>query len=220
MDVYEAVASRRAVRGFTGEEVSRDVLDRVLRAASRAPSGANLQPWHVHIVTGDALAELKRRTRERVEAGDRGDGREFAMYPDALKPAYKERRFTTAEQRYRALGIAREDKQARSRAVAANWECFGAPAVLLCYIDRDMGAPQWADLGMYLQTVMLQLRAEGLHSCPQMAWSVYRRTVAEAVEPPEHLVLFCGMSIGFENAAARYAPTERAPLTETVTFID
>ena len=223
MDAYEAVASRRAVRGFTDKDVPRQVLHRILGAAARSPSSANMQPWHVYVVTGSALAELKRRTGERVAAGDPGDEREFAMYPDpdALKPPYQDRRSATAEQRYRELGIAREDRSARDRAVAANWDCFGAPALLLCYIDCDMGSPQWADLGMYLQTVMLLLRTEGLHSCPQMAWSVYRRTVAELVSPPDGLVLFCGVSIGFEdpNDAALHARTVRAPLDETVTFI-
>ena len=223
MDVYEAVESRRAVRGFTDEDVPREVLERVLGAAARSPSSANMQPWHVYVATGSTLAELKRRTGERVAAGDPGDEREFAMYPDldALGPSYQERRASTAEQRYRELGIAREDRAARGRAVAANWDCFGATAALFCYVDRGMGSPQWADLGMYLQTVMLLLRAEGLHSCPQMAWSVYRRTVASLISPPAGLVLFCGMSIGFEDAdeAARHARTGRAPLGETVTFV-
>jgi hypothetical protein len=70
------------------------------------------------------------------------------MYPDAPKPMYQDRRSSTAEQRYRELGIAREDGSARGRAVAANWDCFGATAALFCYIDRDMGSPQRADLGM------------------------------------------------------------------------
>jgi nitroreductase len=221
MDVYEAVASRRAVRSFTDDDVPRQVLDRVLGAAARSPSSGNMQPWHIYVVTGSALAELKRRTGERIATGDPGDEREFAMYPDAPKPTYQDRRSSTAEQRYRELGIAREDGSARGRAVAANWDCFGAKAALFCYIDREMGSPQWADLGMYLQTVMLLLRAEGLHSCPQMAWSVYRRTVAEFVLPPDGLVLFCGMSIGFEDIddAAQHARTGRAALEETVTFI-
>jgi hypothetical protein len=73
---------------------------------------------------------------------------------------------------------------------------------------------------MYLQTVMLLLRAEGLHSCLQMAWSVYRKTVAEIVSPPDGLILFCGMSIGFEDVTVLHAPTRRAPLDETVTFVE
>jgi hypothetical protein len=84
---------------------------------------------------------------------------------------YSERRSAFGKERYSALGITREDWEARARAAVANWDCFGAPAALFCYIDRNLGLPQWADLGMYLQTVMLLLRTEGLHSCPQMAWS-------------------------------------------------
>jgi nitroreductase len=83
-----------------------------------------------------------------------------------------------------------------------------------------MGRPQWSDVGMYLQTVMLLLRAEGLHSCAQMAWSVYRRTVAEILSPPDELILYCGMSIGYEDATVDHARTGRAPLDETVTFVD
>ena len=171
MDVYEAVTSRRAVRGFTDQPVPREVLERVLSAAAWSPSGSNIQPWHTFVVTGAPLAELKKLAVERVAAGDPWDEREYEMYPPELKSPYRERRHAFAEQRYGALGIAREDLEARQRAAIANWDCFGAPAALFCYIDRDLGLPQWADVGMYLQTVMLLLRAEGLHSCPQMAWS-------------------------------------------------
>jgi hypothetical protein len=61
--------------------------------------------------------------------------------------------------------------------------------------------------------------AEGLHSCPQMAWAKVRRSVAEVVSPPDELMLFCGMSIGFEDVAVEYARTGRAPLDETVTYV-
>jgi nitroreductase len=67
---------------------------------------------------------------------------------------------------------------------------------------------------------MLLLRAEGLHSCPQMAWSQVRKTVAEIVSPPDELILFCGMSIGYEDTTVRYVRNARAPLDETVTFIE
>ena len=217
MDVYEAVRTRRAVRGFTDQRVPREVLERVLSAAAHAPSGSNLQPWNCYVLTGAPLAELKKRASERVAAGDPWDEREYPMYPPALKSPYRERREAFGKERYGELGISREDVEARQRAAAANWQCFGAPAVLFCYIDRDLGPPQWADVGMYLQTVMLLLRAEGLHSCLQMAWSVYRKTVAEIVSPPDALILFCGMSIGFEDVTVRYAHTGRAPFDETVT---
>lgn len=218
LDVYEAVTSRRAVRGFTDRHVPSQVLERVLTAAAWSPSGSNIQPWHAYVLTGEPLAELKKRAGERVASGDPWDEPEYEMYPPALKSPYHERRSAFGEQRYGALGIPREDLEARQRAAAANWDCFGAPAALFCYIDRDMGPAQWADVGMYLQTVMLLLRAEGLHSCPQMAWAKYRRTVAEVLSPPDELVFFCGMSIGFEDVTVSDARTGRAPLDETVTF--
>lgn len=219
MDVYEAVTSRRAVRGFTDQPVPMEVLERVLSAAAWSPSGSNLQPWNVYVLTGAKLAELKKRAVERVANGEPWDDREYEMYPPSLKSPYHERRSAFGKERYSALGIAREDWEARQRAAIANWDCFGAPASLFVYIDRDMGSAQWADVGMYLQTVMLLLRAEGLHSCPQMAWSQVHETVAATLRPPDRLMLFCGMSIGYEDPTVSYIRTGRAPLDETVTFI-
>ncbi|MPY51001.1 nitroreductase [Streptomyces acidicola] len=220
MDVYEAVTSRRAVRGFTGRQVPKEVLERILSAAAWAPSASNLQPWHVYVLTGGPLAELKKRAGERVASGDPWDEPEYEQYPPDLKSPYSERRSAFGEQRYGALGIPRGDLEARQRAASANWDCFGAPAALFCYIDRDMGPAQWSDVGMYLQTVMLLLRAEGMHSCAQMAWAKYHKTVAEVLSPPDELILFCGMSIGFEDVTAGDARMGRAPLAETVTFVD
>ncbi len=220
VDVYQAVESRRAVRGFTDQPVSKEVLERVLSAAAWAPSGSNLQPWHIYVVTGAPLAQLKKLAVERVAAGDPWDEAEYVMYPPELKSPYGERRSAFGKERYSALGVAREDWEARQRAAIANWDCFGAPAALFCYIDRDLGRPQWADLGMYLQTVMLLLRPEGLHSCPQMSWAKVRKTVASFVSPPDELMLFCGMSIGYEDVTVDYLRTGRASLDETVTFVD
>lgn len=220
MDVYEAVTSRRAVRGFTDRHVPREALERVLSSAAWAPSGSNIQPWRAYVLKGAPLAELKKRAGERLAAGDPWDEPEYEMYPPALKSPYRERRSAFGEQRYGALGIPREDVEARQRAASANWDCFGAPAALFCYIDRDLGPAQWSDVGMFLQSVMLLLRAEGLHSCTQMAWAKYRRTVAEVLSPPDELLLFCGMSIGFEDDSVGHFRTGRAPLDETVTFID
>src|SRR5258708_18261272 len=120
MDVYEAVASRRAVRGFTDEPVSREVLERVLSAAAWSPSGSNIQPWYVYVLTGALLAELKTRAVERVAHGDPWDERQYEMYPPALKSPYGERRSTFGKERYTPLGIAPRDWAPRHRARIAN----------------------------------------------------------------------------------------------------
>src|SRR5215468_2049868 len=113
MDVYEAVTSRRAVRGFTDQPVPREVLERVLSAAAWSPSGSNIQPWNIYVMTGAPLAELKTLAVERVAHGDPWDERQYEMYPPALKSPYGERRSAFGKERYGALGIAREDWEAR-----------------------------------------------------------------------------------------------------------
>jgi nitroreductase len=108
--------------------VSREVLERVLSAAAWSPSGSNIQPWNIYVLTGARLAELKTHAVERVAHGDPWDERQYEMYPPALKSPYGERRSAFGKERYSALGIAREDWEARQRAAIANWNCFGAPA--------------------------------------------------------------------------------------------
>lgn len=219
VDVYEAVDSRRAVRAFSEEPVPRETLERVLAAATRAPSSGNLQPWHVYVVTGGPLAELKRRATARAQAGDPGDEREYPMYPADLASPYTDRFAAAAAQRYAALGIERDDPDRPMKIAALNSAAFGAPVVLFCYLDRAMGPGQWGDAGMHLQTVMLLLRAEGLHSCPQVMWTTYRRTVSQIVGADDGLVLFCGVSVGFEKEGVPRLRTARADMTETVSFI-
>jgi nitroreductase len=192
LDVYEAVDSRRAVRAFKDEPVAREVLERVLTAAGRAPSSGNLQPWRLYVVAGEPLAELKQRATARALAGDPGDERQFPMYPDDLVPPYLDRFSVAAAQRYAALGIERDDPGRPMKIAAVNAAAFGAPVVLFCYVDRSMGAGQWGDAGMYLQTVMLLLRAEGLHSCPQIMWTLYRETVSQVVATSRKACRRCG----------------------------
>ncbi|MFD7862061.1 nitroreductase [Streptomyces sp. NPDC059783] len=219
MDVYEAVDSRRAVRSFSDAPVPRALLERVLAAATRAPSSGNLQPWQVYVVTGEPLAELKRRATARALAGDPGDARQYPMYPDGLASPYTDRFAAAAAQRYGALGIERADPERPVKIAALNSDAFGAPVVLFCYLDRTMGPGQWADAGMYLQTVMLLLRAEGLHSCPQVMWTMFHETVGRAVGADDGLVLLCGVAVGFEKEGVPRLRTGRAELAETVRFV-
>ncbi|MEV6551325.1 nitroreductase [Streptomyces sp. NPDC051597] len=219
MDVYEAVGSRRAVRAFSDEPVPRETLERVLTAATRAPSSGNLQPWRVYVVTGEPLAELKKHATSRALAGDPGDEREYPMYPDELTSPYLDRFSAAAAQRYAALGIERDDPDRPRKIAALNSQAFGAPVVLFCYLDRAMGPGQWGDAGMYLQTVMLLLRAEGLHSCPQVMWTMFRKTVSQIVGADDELVLFCGISVGWAKEGIPRLHTARADMRETVSFI-
>ena len=221
LDVYEAVSSRRAVRAFNSAPVPRETLERVLEAATASPSSGNLQPWRVFVVTGDPLARLKYAAMTRADNGDQGDARQYPMYPEPMQAPYRDRFMSAAAQRYAFFGVDRDDPDRPRKVAMLNADAFGAPVVLFCYLEAGMGPGQWADAGMYLQTVTLLLRAEGLHSCPQVMWTMFREDVRRTVGAPEEWVLLCGLSIGYERTDHQsHERTARAPMDETVAFIE
>jgi nitroreductase len=218
VDVYEAVRSRQSVRGFLDRPVPPDVLSRVLSAALQAPSGGNLQPWHVYVVSGPKLDDLKARVRRRVAASDPGDQPPVPPYPLPLPGCYARRLDDMGARRYGAVGVARDDREVRARVRAGNWECWGATTAVFCYLDEVMLPPQWMDAGMFLQSVMLLFRAEEVDTCPQIAWAEYHETVSEVIDPPGNLVLACGMSVGYADPGVPRAEMPRARLSDAVTF--
>ncbi|GGD95519.1 NADH dehydrogenase [Tsuneonella deserti] len=218
MDISEAVASRRSIRAFLDKPVDRAVLTRVLKKAQRAPSGGNTQPWHGVVLTGEPLSRLIARIAEDLPKGRAAHGPEYHIYPPELDGAYETRRRGVGEDMYGALEIPREDKLARLSWFARNFQAFGAPVLMLVHTPKYMGPPQWSDIGMWLQTVMLLLREEGLDSCPQEAWAVYSKQIREVVAIPEDHTFFCGLAIGWgdRGAAVNRFPVARAPLEEAV----
>lgn len=220
MNVSDAVRTRRSVRAFLDTPVDGQVLREVLEAAARAASGGNLQPWRLFVLGGEPLAAMKARMRERLYEQPASEPLDYDIYPADLWDPYRTERFVVGEELYALLGIPRADKIGRMRQFQRNFEFFGAPAALFCYVDRRMGRPQWSDLGMYLQTVMLLLRERGLDSCAQECWSVYPKTVAQLLNPPEELMLFCGMAIGYADtdAPVNRLATRRLPLGAFASF--
>jgi nitroreductase len=220
MNVSQAVASRRSIRAFLDRPVDPAVLRGVLEAARRAPSGGNVQPWNAIVLTGAPLARLQAAIAQVLPQGRAAHSAEYDIYPPALDGAYEARRVEVGEAMYRALGIARSDRAGRREQFAHNFRGFGAPVVMLVHTPRYMGPPQWSDIGMWLQTVMLLLRGEGLDSCPQESWAMHTRQIRDCVAIPEDHIFFCGMAIGYRDPDApvnRFA-VARAPLAETVRF--
>jgi len=202
MHVRDAVASRFSCRAFLPTPVPlatvRDILDR----AARTPSGGNLQPWRVHAIAGAPLEDLKARIRPLAPTNPRGEGAEYRIYPDPLREPYNARRYEAGVLLYRAIGIPREDRAARYRQYARNFEFFDAPVGLFFSIDRAMGSPQWSDLGMFVLTVMLLSRGEGLHTCGIEAWTHWHKTVSAYLDLPNGQMLFCGVALGYADPAA------------------
>jgi nitroreductase len=221
MLLAEAIATRISCRAFLPTPVPLHTVRDILESAKQAPSGGNLQPWLVHVVSGDALESFKQIIREKLRSQPRGEGTEYNIYPPELHEPYRSRRFKCGEDLYAILGIPREDRLARLRQFARNYEFFGAPLALFFSIDRRMGVDQWADMGMFMQNVMLLARAHGLDTCAQEAWAAWYRTVGDFLKVSAEHMLFCGMAVGYRDPAApiNALRTERAKLEEFVTFV-
>lgn len=220
MNVSEAVASRRSIRAFQDRPVDPAVLRRVLERAQAAPSGGNTQPWNAVVLGGEPLARLMQHIAETIPQGLAAYSAEYPIYPAELEGRYSQSRFGVGEAMYAALEIPREDKAKRMEVFANNFRAFGAPVLMLVHTPRYMGLPQWSDIGMWLQTVLLLLREEGLDSCAQEAWAVYQRQIREMVEISDDHIFFCGVSIGWgdREAPVNSFPVPRVPLDQTVRF--
>jgi nitroreductase len=220
VNVIDAVTSRTSCRAFLATPVERQMIEEILRLAAHSPSGGNLQPWLVHVLTGDALVDLLCRVREKYESNPAGEGTEYPIYPANLHEPYRSRRFDCGEALYAMVNIPRDDRQARLRQFARNYQFFGAPVGLFFAIDRRMGAAQWADLGMFMQSVMLLARHNGLDTCPQESWANWHATVGEFLQLPSEHRLFCGMALGYRDhdAPVNQLRTDRAPLHQFATF--
>ncbi len=214
MEVSQAVAARRSVRGFLDVPVDLELVQRLVGDASRAASGGNLQPWHVDIVGGDAMNRLKQTMMAKLSDGP--EAPEYDIYPKELVAPYRDRRFAVGEAMYAHIGIPRDDKAARRMWFARNFAFFGAPVALFTTVDKRMGPPQWSDLGMFLQTFMLLAVDAGLATCAQECWAVYPQTVKSFLGTPDERMLFCGMAVGYEdtNEPANALRTARADASE------
>ena len=220
VSVTEAVLRRRSTRAFLDRPVPEAMLREILDTARRAPSGGNVQPWHVWVLAGEEQKKFRALAKARMMENPQGEGPEYKIYPDSLWEPHRSWRFKCGEDMYALLDIPRANKFARLLRMAENYDFFGAPVGLFFAIDRRMQPGQWSDLGMYIQTDMLLAEERGLATCAQEAWAMLHKTVADFLAMPPELMLFCGMALGYadEGAPVNRLITDRAPLDELVSL--
>jgi nitroreductase len=213
--------SRKSTRAYLDTPVARETVEAVLDAARWAPSGVNIQPWRVAVVTGstkeristDLFAARESRQPEKPD---------YAYYPAQWEEPYKSRRKASGLALYAALKISKDDTFARLKAWNNNYRFFGAPVGLLFFVDRALSQGAWVDMGMFIENVMLAARAHGLDTCPQASMAEYPEIVRRILNVPESHALICGMALGYADtsAAANSYRTEREPVSAFTTWYD
>ena len=217
MKVSEAILRRKSVRAFTNEPVKSSLIKDLLKQSSRSASGGNLQPWRIFVINEKSMRDFLEFQKNWIDP----ETPAYNIYPPKLKEPYRTSRYELGEQMYSLLGIEREDKEGRINQVMKNFEFFGAPSALFCFVDKQMGPPQWSDLGMFLQSFMLLAQEFGIDTCAQEAWAMKQESVSSFFDVSSDDMLFCGMSIGYqdEEAPINKLVSSRRPIEEWASFL-
>ena len=215
----QIVLNRHSVRGFLPDRVPQDVLNRLFDIARWAPSGTNVQPWQVYVASGETCEYLRQGFIERF---DRGDKIVTDHAPDGrTDPPWQDRKRACARALYDSMGIEWEDRPARAAAHRRNFEFFGAPHAAFFGMHEIFGTQTASDVGMYAQTLLLAMQAQGIATCAQGTLRNYPDFVREVFGIEPEIKILYGISFGYEDpeAGVNRARTERAPLKDNVCFL-
>ena len=219
--VEEAIVSRRSIRRFLPTPVSQDVVAHLLDVAARAPSGTNMQPWRVHVLTGAVKNDVANAVHAAHQAGaeDAHSG-EYKYYPETFFEPYLSRRRKVGWDLYNALGIEKRDTAAMRAQHGRNFLFFDAPVGIICTIDRRLEIGSWLDYGMFLQNIMVAARGVGLDTCCQAAFSITHKILRKHIPLEDNEIVVCGISLGVAdpNAPENALVTEREPAGQFSTF--
>jgi nitroreductase len=216
--VDRIIQERFACREFSDCPLTRSVVEEILQVARFAPSGANIQPWHVYVVSGAVKETISAAIMEAHRSARDQHVSEYRYYADELPQPYSARRQEFGRLFYGSLGIEQTDTDARLNQTAKNYTFFGAPAGLIVTIDRRLAVGSWIDLGMFIQNVLLAAAARGLQSCPQETFSKYHKVLRPLLSIPEEQLVVCGISMGRGKDRLKDRLMPRADLKEFASF--
>ncbi|MEV8314952.1 nitroreductase family protein [Streptomyces sp. NPDC059900] len=211
------IRGRHATRAFRPDAVPADTLRAIFSLAGAAPSNSNTQPWRVEVVSGAARKRLAKALQ--AAHAEQRTSVDFPYSEDMYAQVHRARRSAFGAGLYGALGIGPDDRAARAAYDAQSLEFYGAPHAAFLFVHGDGAARLAADVGAYMQTLLLAMTAYGVDSCPQGLLSFYADTVRDEVGVTGGKLLV-GISFGYadESAPVNRVTTERAALETTTAF--
>ncbi|ENX09924.1 nitroreductase [Acinetobacter courvalinii] len=226
--VDEAITSRHSVRAFLDTLVDTQTIKDILTVASRAPSGTNVQPWKVYVVTGQKRAEMIDRVcAAQIELLQKPElaaqyQETFAYYPGTWISPFIDRRRANGWGLYGLLGIQKGEKEKMAAQQLRNFQLFDAPVALYFTVNKIMGIGSKMDISMMLQNVMVAAKARGLDTCPQAAWNHFHPIVLDILGAPEDEELVCTIALGYADPdhIVNTFITPREPVENFTVFLD
>ena len=219
-DVKNAIMSRRSVRKFLSKDINKDIIKDILNVSARAPSGTNIQPWNVHVLTGSARNRICKKASSAFLDPKIDKKNDRLHYMDNFRDPYITRRRKVGWDLYELLNIKKGDYEKTKAFHVQNFNFFDAPVGLLFTIEKDLGWMSWLDYGMFLQNICIAARGYGLHTCPQAAWGQMNNVLSPLLNIQDNHIIHCGISLGWEdeNAEVNKLRTVREDINTFTTF--
>jgi nitroreductase len=216
--VDDVIRSRKSVRAFRPDAVSKRTVTEILEVASTAPSNFNSQPWTIYVLTGEPKRAL---SNALLNAHNAKAPPACSPFPDPLPEAWIPRQDDLGRRYYGALGIDRDDAAARYAQTGRNFLFFNAPVGLIFTTDASLKRHSWLDIGLFVQNVMLAAKARGLDTCPQVLFARYPDVIAGYLKLGPDQDVVCGMSLGLADEFARVNRLDmpREPVDRFATFL-
>jgi nitroreductase len=218
MNVIEALNTRRSIRGFKSDPISKNILNEILAAANRSPSWTDSQPWEIFVASGETLEKLRKSYMGSFEKG-------IPSHPDIVgprpwPPAIQKRVDNYMEKRFAFLGVNREDAAARRSVVSINYQFFGAPVVIFLCMDKTLSGWSMFDIGSLAQSIMLAAQDKGLDSVAAFTMAVYPDLIRTQLDIPEEYSILIGIALGYADNTLLINKfrSPRRPLEEVVRY--
>ena len=217
MDTIEAIEGRRSVRAFKPDPVPRDILEKVMGAAQKAPSWENTQPWEFAVLSPVALNELREAIREKMKSGEKPNL--DIPWPKFSGP-YRERERVLGKDIRQALGLSKDDPEGLKDWWLSMTQFFNAPNAIIAYIDKSLGEWSVLDTGLALENLMIAAWHYGVGTCVMSAAVIYPDVLRSLLNIPESKRFIVGLAVGYPDLSSPKATfrTGRDPMDALVTW--
>ncbi len=198
MELYNCLEARKSFRSFLSKQVDKDVLKRILEAASRSPSDMNTQPWEVFVAAGEKKDILAKKLHYEALSGK--DYNPDLPFPEELPEHIDSRAQEHRLRRLEAMGLDPADKEKIRQNFLRNFEFYGAPCVIFIGMDKSLSPWSLLDLGLFTGGILLAAEAEGLGCCVQTMPVAYPDLIRKELEISPNISLILNICIGYPDS--------------------
>jgi nitroreductase len=218
LNVIEALNTRYSTRGFRPDPVSKNLITEILTAANHSPSWTDSQPWEIYVAGGKVLDRLRISFKASFEKGE--PSKPDIPGPQSWPSLIEKRVDNYMGERFKFLGVNREDQAARRSVTALNYQFFDAPVVIYLCMDRTLTSWSMFDVGLLAQSIMLATREKGLGTVVAFTMAVYPDLIRAELDVPTDYAILIGIALGYPDTDLKRNQfrSPRRPIEEVVRY--